>query len=146
MRILRSMALLAGVSLLGSACGSPEAGPEHPSEASREGLSFEEFKAAAHDEPDSDVFVVNGDTAIEGVDGLRRYYDTFVNPELGTRQDAIAAYCDSNGMPIKWSTTAAQNLTYCISSSSFGSRYATVVSAMNSATAAWEATANVSST
>ncbi|MCY1014592.1 M57 family metalloprotease [Pyxidicoccus sp. MSG2] len=143
MRNIRSMALLVGVSLLGSACGRPEAGPEHPSEASRQGMSFEDFKAAAHDEPDSDVFVVNGDTAVEGVDGLRRYYDTFVNPELGTRQDALAAYCDSMGMPIKWSATAAQNLTYCISSTSFGSRYATVVSAMNSATAAWEATANV---
>ncbi len=40
-------------------------------------------------------------------------------------------------------TTAAANITYCISSSSFGSRYSAVVTAMNSATAAWEGTARV---
>ncbi|MCP3143180.1 M57 family metalloprotease [Pyxidicoccus xibeiensis] len=140
MRNLRSIALLAGVSLLCSSCGSPEA--ELPSEGAREGLSFEEFKATAHDEPDSDVFVVNGDIPVEGVDGLREYYDTFVNPELGTREDALAVYC-LNGQRIKWSATAARNLTYCISTASFGSRYSTVVSAMASAAATWETVANV---
>ena len=47
------------------------------------------------------------------------------------------------GGDIKWSSTQKMNLTYCVSSSSFGSRYSTVVSAMNSAAGAWEATANV---
>jgi hypothetical protein len=47
------------------------------------------------------------------------------------------------GYDVKYSATQARNLTYCISSSTFGTRYSTMVSAMNSATAAWEATANV---
>ena len=42
------------------------------------------------------------------------------------------------GQDDKWSASTAQNLTYCISSSSFGSRYSAVVSAMNSAAGAWE--------
>ncbi|HEY5945299.1 MAG TPA: M57 family metalloprotease [Kofleriaceae bacterium] len=47
------------------------------------------------------------------------------------------------GTDDKWSAATAANLTYCVSSSSFGSRYSAVVSALDSATAAWEATANV---
>ncbi|HSP81875.1 MAG TPA: M57 family metalloprotease, partial [Myxococcaceae bacterium] len=42
-----------------------------------------------------------------------------------------------------WGSSTALNLTYCVSKTSFGSRYNTVVSAMNSATGAWEAAANV---
>jgi serralysin len=127
-----SMALLAGVALVG--CGGPEA-------AEQKIPSFEEFKAQAIQD-EGDVFVVNGDEAVEGLQGLREYYDANVaNGDLGTTQDGLAVYY--SGGDIKWSATAARNLTYCVSSSSFGTRYSTVVNAMNSATAAWEATANV---
>ena len=83
-----------------------------------------------------------GIEAVEGVEGLRAYYDNFVaNGDVGATQDGLAVYYV--GGDIKYSSTQARNLTYCISSSTFGSRYSTMVSAMNSATAAWEATANV---
>jgi hypothetical protein len=43
----------------------------------------------------------------------------------------------------RWSASAAQNITYCVSSASFGSHYGAVVTAMNSAAGAWEAVARV---
>jgi serralysin len=127
-----SMALLAGVALVG--CGGPEA-------AEQKIPTFEEFQAEAI-KSEENVFVVNGDEAVEGVEGLRAYYDNYVaNGDVGTAEGQLAVYY--SGGDIKWSSTAARNITYCVSSSSFGSRYSTVVNAMNNATAAWEATANV---
>ncbi len=127
-----SMALLAGVALVG--CGGPEA------EVEARIPTFEEFKAQAI--PSEGSFVINGDEAVEGEQGLREYYDAFVaGGETGNTQNGLAVYYI--GGDIKYSSTQARNLTYCISSSSFGTRYSTMVSAMNSATAAWEATANV---
>jgi hypothetical protein len=126
------MALLAGVALVG--CGGPEA-------AEQKIPTFEEFQASAIND-EGNVFVINGDEAVEGVEGLRAYYDNFVaNGDVGATQDGLAVYYV--GGDIKYSSTQARNLTYCISSSTFGSRYSTMVSAMNSATGAWEATANV---
>ena len=126
-----SMALLAGVALVG--CGGPEASEQKIP-------TFEEFAAQAT--PSAGVFLVNGDEAVEGVEGLRHYYSNYVaNGDVGTNQGELAVYY--SGGDIKWSATAARNITYCVSSSSFGTRYSTVVSAMNNAAAAWEATANV---
>ncbi|WP_375770199.1 M57 family metalloprotease [Archangium gephyra] len=126
-----SMALLAGVALVG--CGGPEA-------ADQKIPSWEEFRASAIESEGS--FVVNGDEAVEGVEGLRAYYDNYVaNGDVGATGGELAVYY--SGGDIKWSSTTARNLTYCVSSSSFGTRYSTVVNAMNSAAAAWEATANV---
>ncbi|MFE8604979.1 M57 family metalloprotease [Archangium violaceum] len=127
-----SMALLAGVALVG--CGGPEASESRIP-------TFEEFQAEAIKD-EGNVFVVNGDEAVEGVEGLRAYYDNFVaNGDVGATQDGLAVYYI--GGDIKWSATAARNITYCVSSSSFGTRYNTVVTAMNNAAGAWEATANV---
>ncbi|HEX5753410.1 MAG TPA: M57 family metalloprotease [Archangium sp.] len=127
-----SMALLAGVALVG--CGGPEASEQKLP-------TFEEFQASAIQD-EGDVFVVNGDEAVEGVEGLRAYYDNYVaNGDVGATEGGLAVYY--SGGDIKWSSTTARNLTYCVSSSSFGTRYSTVVNAMNSAAAAWEATANV---
>lgn len=125
-----SMALLAGVSLVG--CGGPEAVEEKVP-------TFEEFAAQAIKD-EGDVYVVNGDEAVEGLAGLRQYYDNAV-AGTGASEGGLAVYY--SGGDIKWSSTQKMNLTYCVSSSSFGTRYSTVVSAMNSAAAAWEATASV---
>ncbi|WP_375770197.1 M57 family metalloprotease [Archangium gephyra] len=127
-----SMALLAGVALVG--CGGPEAAEQKP-------LSWEEFKASAI-EDEGGVYVVNQDEAVEGVEGLRAYYDNYVaNGDVGATGGELAVYY--SGGDIKWSATQARSLTYCVSSSSFGSNYSKVVTAMANATAAWEATANV---
>ncbi|MDY7225980.1 M57 family metalloprotease [Hyalangium rubrum] len=132
----RTVAMLAGVALFGSACGGSQemAQEEQP-------MSWEEFKASAI-KGDGDVFVVDFDIALENEQALREYYEQNVaSAGHGASQDGLAVYYI--GGDIKWSATQARNLTYCVSSSSFGSRYSTVVSAMNTATAAWEATANV---
>ncbi len=126
-----SMALLAGVALVG--CGAPET----MEEAARV-PTFEEFQASAIKD-EGNVWIVNGDEAVED---LRAYYDSVVaRGDTGESTGALAVY--SSGGDIKWSSTAAKNITYCVSKASFGSYYNTVVSALNSATAAWEATANV---
>jgi serralysin len=128
-----SMALLAGVALVG--CGGPEASSEEKIP------TFEEFQASAiADVENPDIVIVNGDEAIARKD-MQAYYDNFVASDVGTNEGSLAVYY--LGYDVKYSATQARNLTYCISSSTFGTRYSTMVSAMNSATAAWEATANV---
>lgn len=131
----RSVALLAGVTLLGVGCGGSEEMPQEKAP-----MSWEEFKASAIAD-ENNVFVVDGDTALEGEEGLRSFYENHVVADMGRTEGGLAVYYI--GGDIKWSSTAARNITYCVSSSSFGSRYSTVVSAMNSATSAWEGTANV---
>jgi hypothetical protein len=132
----RSVAMLAGVALLGSACGGPEEMPQEKAP-----MSFEEFKGSLAKEnfPDG-KYIFDQDITLEESE-LQAYYDSNVAASEGTSTGGLAVYY--LGGDVKWSATAARNITYCISSSSFGTRYSTVVSAMNSATAAWEATANV---
>jgi hypothetical protein len=128
-----SMALLAGVALVG--CGGPEAAEQTAP------MSWEEFKASAIKD-EGDVYVVNGDEAVEGEEALRHYYSNYVvNGDVGSTEGGLAVYY--LGYDVKYSYTQARNLTYCVSSSSFGTRYSTVVSAMNNAAYAWESTANV---
>ncbi len=133
----RSLALLAGVSLLGTACG-PESAP-----ADTKQMSWEEFKANVYQEPGEDgVFIVDRDIPLATEAELREFYENYV---LGNGPDTHAgelAVYYSGGKDVKWSASQAQNLTYCVSTK-FGSNYSKVVSAMASATSAWEASANV---
>ncbi|WP_434386188.1 M57 family metalloprotease [Melittangium boletus] len=128
-----SMAVLAGMSLV--ACG----GPETMQETSEQRMpTYEEFEASATKDVEG-VWIVNGDEAVEN---LREYYDaTVARGDVGSSQGGLAVYY--SGGDIKWNSTTAKNLTYCISKTSFGSNYNAMVTAMNSAAAAWEATANV---
>jgi serralysin len=128
----RSVAMLAGLALFG--CGGSEdlAQDKAP-------MSFEEFKASAI-KGDGDVYIVDMDIALENEQALQEYYDN--NVAVDHSEGSLAVYYLS-GADVKWSSTTARNLTYCVSSSSFGSRYSAVVSAMTSAASAWEATANV---
>lgn len=128
----RSVAMLAGLALFG--CGGSEDMAQEKTP-----MSWEEFKASAI-KGDGDVFIVDMDIALENEQALKEYYDN--NIAANHSEGALAVYYLS-GADVKWNSTTARNLTYCVSSSSFGTRYSTVVSAMNSATAAWEATANV---
>ncbi|QSQ20807.1 matrixin family metalloprotease [Pyxidicoccus parkwayensis] len=132
----RSFALMAGVALLGSACGPEASDTQAPT------VSWEEFRASAHQEAEGGKFIVDGDLAFDSMDDVKAFYDDNVAKENGTSEGGLAVYY-VGGADVKWSSTQKGNLTYCVSSSSFGSRYSTVVNAMNSATAAWEATASV---
>ncbi|MBN1205525.1 MAG: matrixin family metalloprotease [Myxococcaceae bacterium] len=132
----RSIALLAGVTLVGTACGGPEAPVEE-----KAALSWEEFLAGTYQEPETGVFIVNQDEALETEAQLREYYDNYVAGGVASHAGALAVYY-SGGKDIKWTASQALNLTYCVSTS-FGSNYSKVVSAMSSAAGAWEASAKV---
>ncbi len=131
----RSVAMLAGVALLGTACGAPE---EQSQEQAP--MSYEEFRNSAYQDTDG-AWIVDIDTALPDEQALRDYYDHNVAANHSTSEDGLAVYY--LGYDVKWSSTAVKNLTYCVSKSSFGSRYNTVVSAMNSAAAAWESAAGI---
>ncbi|NOJ98269.1 hypothetical protein D7W82_36100 [Corallococcus sp. CA049B] len=132
----RSVAMLAGVSLMLGACGGPESAQE-----SEVKPTWEEFQANAYREPwEGGKIIVNGDEALDSEEELKAYFHNVVEAQLGKSQDGLAVYYI--GGDIKWSSTQKLNLTYCISNN-FGTNKTKMVNAMASATAAWQATANV---
>lgn len=114
-------------------------------------LTYDEFKAQAHQEPGTGVFIINGDELVEDEAGMHALYDRYLDSvrEAADRADGLGTATSHlivnrvGGADDKWSASVAQNLTYCISSSSFGSRYSAMVTAMNSATSAWEGAGRV---
>jgi len=116
-------------------------------QASKGPVTWDEFKAQAHQEPDTGAYIFNGDELAETEALLAEAYERYVSEfgADGTRvaQDPLIVN-RVGGADDKWNATTAANLTYCIRKSSFTTaQYNAVVSAMNSATAAWEATARV---
>jgi hypothetical protein len=126
----RSVALLAGASLAIAACGSESA----PQETEKK-LTLEEFKATVVQDPEGKL-IVDGDQAFDSMDEVEALYRGTVE---GKSEGGLAVYYLS-GRDVKYDSTRAVNLTYCVSSASFGSRYSTVVNAMASAAGAWEST------
>ncbi|MCP3163489.1 matrixin family metalloprotease [Myxococcus qinghaiensis] len=135
----RSMALLAGVALLGTACGGPEA-----SETQAPKMTWEEFRASAVQDPEG-KWIFDMDQAVDSEEELRAYFDNNVVTDEGKNHDGLAVYNVGGGTANdrKWSSTQKGSLTYCVSSTFGTTNKAKVVTAMNSATAAWEATASV---
>jgi len=137
-RLSIAMALVVGAA---AACGG----------SSPDVLTYDEFKAQAFHEADTGAYVLNGDELVEDEAAMRALYDRYLDSvsDAIDRADGIGTAAGNlivntvGGADDRWSPTAAANITYCVSQSSFGSRYAAVVSAMDSATAAWEATARV---
>jgi len=97
------------------------------------------------------MYVLNGDELVENELLLHEAYWAYVASVADAADRAAGLSTTSQplivnvvrGQDDKWSASAALNITYCVSQSSFGSRYSTVVSAMSSAAGAWEAAANV---
>lgn len=112
-------------------------------------LTYDEFKAQAYQEPETGLFIVNGDEPVETEAQLREVYEAYLDSVARLTDDGYSTTEQGlivnrvSGRDDKWSATAAANIRYCVSKSSFGTRYTTVVNAMNSAAAAWEATARV---
>ncbi len=135
------MRLLLGtatVALLVGGCGVAEqsvgnAGDEPLS--TNAGLTWEQFQERIFVEPESGVMVADGDTAFFSQKQLREFY------ELNVAQGQLIINRVGNADD-RWSDAQKLNLTYCVSDT-FGSRKATVVSAMAEATGAWAAAANV---
>jgi serine protease len=100
-------------------------------------MTFEEFEAQAYREPwEGGVYIVNGDEPVLNQKHLREFYD-----RLYTSDGALIVNRVGGGDD-RWSDTAKLNITFCISNG-FGTRKATVVNAMTTATGNWEAAANV---
>ncbi len=99
------------------------------------GMTYEEFKAQAYQEADTGVWIVNGDIPVAEERDLKDFY-------LRNIQKDALAIATSGGVDVKWDDTKKLNITYCVSTG-FGNNHSKMVAAMNSATAAWEAVANV---
>jgi len=114
-------------------------------------LTYEEFKAQAYYDVENDNFVVNGDELVEDEAGLQDMYQRYLDSvaDADARADGTGTAEENlivnrvGGSDDKWGSSVQNNITYCVSQQSFGSRYSTVVTAMANATAAWHATANV---
>jgi hypothetical protein len=122
--------------LAATGCATTEDGP----------LTWEQFRDQAYQEPDTGMFIVNGDELAETVALLEeaywRYRDGAAGGEIqSAEQPSIVNTV--GGSWDRWSASQAQNLTYCVDQRSFGSRYSAVVSAMNSATGAWESAGRI---
>lgn len=99
--------------------------------------SFEEFQAATYQEGFAGgVYVVDGDTPILDDKALQEFYERLYG-------EGALVVGTAGGVDQRWSDAQKRALTYCVSQASFGARHATVVAAMASAAAAWEAVADV---
>jgi hypothetical protein len=132
----RSALLLAATGTIGlMACTGDVEIPNTSSSGDYE--SFEEFESATYKEPwEGGVYIVDGDQAVPDIKQLEELW--------ALRHADSALLIHRNGSTdAKWSDTQKLNITYCVSSSSFGSRYNTAVTAMANAAGAWEQVANV---
>ncbi len=112
-------------------------------------LTYEEFKAQAYQEEETGIYIINGDEIAVDENAMFDVYQLYLESHYAAIDDGyssteqLSIVNRVNGRDDVWSASTAANLTYCVSQSSFGSRYSAVVSAMANATAAWEGTANV---
>jgi serine protease len=129
----RSALLLGGVAFLQLAgCVAEEVDTTSTGE---DVPSFEEFEASVAREPDTGIYIVNGDEPVGSRALLREFYDRLYHGEGSLIVNTV------NGNDDVWTATEKRNLTYCIGS--FGANQAAVVAAFTAATAAWEAAADV---
>lgn len=129
-----SLALLVAAALPLAAGCSAEAGDLGES-VDEVGMSFEEFEAMTYKEPDTGFYIVDGDIPIVSREELVTFYEQYV------REGALIVH-RSGSADARWSDSQKLNLTYCVSTT-FGARYTETVQAMEAATGAWEAAANV---
>ncbi len=112
-------------------------------------LTYEEFKAHAVLEEDTGVYIMNGDEIVVDENAMFDIYQRYLESHYAAIDDGYATLEQGlivnlvNGKDDRWPQTTASNLTYCVSQSSFGSRYNAVVTAMANAAGAWEGTSNV---
>lgn len=100
-------------------------------------MTWEQFLETVYQEPDTGFYIVDGDIPLHSERELEQFYEKNV-----LQKNGLAVYRVNNA-DVKWNDTQKVNITYCVSSSSFGTNYSAVVTAMNNAAAAWEAAANV---
>lgn len=124
------VASLAGATL-SSASADGETGSGTP--------TYQEFEASTYVDVDG-AYVVNGDEVVSTKADLRKFFSSMVGPFGNHDRDTHDADLVVNrvsGRDDKWSASQALNLTYCVSTR-FGTRHASVVSAMSAGAGLWE--------
>lgn len=104
-------------------------------EVGQTSMSFTEFEARTYREPDTGIYIVDGDTPVDDIKKLEEFYEKYV-------QSGALIVHREGGKDAIWNDTQKKQLTYCVSTT-FGSRYQTAVTAMADATAAWEQVTDV---
>jgi hypothetical protein len=112
-------------------------------ETSDEPLSWEEYKSLAYQDPETGVYVVNGDEPALDDAALYEYYEAYLAGATGIakRSDPLTINV-VNGAWDRW--PSGQVLTYCISNKFSASRKAALVQAIQDAGAEWAAAGNIS--
>ncbi|WP_394834872.1 M57 family metalloprotease [Pendulispora rubella] len=98
--------------------------------------SFDEWRKTVYQEAESGIWIVNGDTPVDSIEKLQSFYERYV-------QQGALIVDNNDGVDSKWNSTQKLNITYCVSRSSFGSRYDAVVQAMSEAGGNWASVANI---
>src|SRR5688572_15871821 len=89
-------------------------------------LSYEEFKGQAVVEPDTGMYVMNGDELIENEDAMFDMYQRYLESHYAAIDDGYSTLEQGlivnrvGGKDDRWPAATAANLTYCIDSKSFG--------------------------
>lgn len=115
-------------------------------------MNFEEFKKCTYREPETGIWIVDGDVPIVSESQLKAFYEAAVKlpdpnalhktPTLGTKKGKLILNRFNNTDDI-WPPSRQCNLRYCVSRSSSGVRYNQVVAAMAEASSGWSANAGV---
>jgi serine protease len=105
--------------------------------------TFEEFERSVYKEPFAGgKYIVNGDIAITDRKQLREFFETSIKQEPPATQPGRLIVARPGGQDAIWNSTQKKQLTYCVSST-FGARQASVVTAMQDATGAWQQVADL---
>lgn len=126
---------LAGLALLAGCGGGSEGTPSSTPESTSQGMTWEQFLSVVHQEPDTGIFIADGDTTFSNEKELREFY------EQNVKNGQLIVHT-SGGTDAKWSDTQKKNITYCVSTT-FGTNYNAAITAMANAAAAWEQAGNV---
>jgi hypothetical protein len=127
--------LMGGVALFGAGCAAPVGAGDDEEAVQDTTTSFEEFKAGVYQEPETGIYIVNGDTPIETEAGLAEFYERYI-------QDGAQIINRVGGVDDRWTNAQKLNITYCVSTA-FGANHAAVVQAMQTAATDWHLAASV---
>ncbi len=111
-----------------------------------QGKTFEDFERSVYKESgERGKYIVNGDTPIADRKHLREFFEENIKKEPPQTQPGHLAVMMAGGQQAVWNTTQKKQLTYCVSPA-FGARQQAVVDAVQGATGAWSAVADVAFT
>lgn len=107
--------------------------------------TWDEFRRSAFQEPQTGVYVVDGDVALRDLDALEAYYwnaraDVEDSDEVGFR---LAINLADNGKRDAWGLDRRRALSYCVSRTLWGGRYGEIVGVMARAAERWNRSTNI---